>query len=150
MKANGFLLIAGGLLAVTAAAKLYSSFPASPVLLSREPVFMLPLRSLFIVSGILELAIALYCIWSRSNFNRALLIVCISTTFVLYRAALLSFGYTGPCPCLGTVTDSIGISPEKADYFLLSMLITMLIGGSVILFREYAARSLSAGNGSIK
>jgi hypothetical protein len=110
-----FIYSAVVLLSVSASAKLISSGGTAKIL--ARPDALLPLTNqqlLWLVGGI-ELAVVFFCIASKRNWLSAIIISWLATCFWLYRLGLLWVGYTKACSCLGTMTDSIGISPDTAD-----------------------------------
>jgi hypothetical protein len=129
-----FSYSAGFLLLITAIAKLISSLGNSPILALPDPIFAIPFRWMFCVVGIIELAIAYVCLFNEHIGLRTGLVALLSTNFALYRLGLLLVGYYKPCPCLGNLTDALGISPQTADTAMKIILAYLLIGSYATLF----------------
>ena len=59
---NGFMFSAGILLLVTSLAKIVGSFGKAELLKQPDPIFAFPFRDLMLISGIIELIIAGFCL----------------------------------------------------------------------------------------
>jgi Methylamine utilisation protein MauE len=128
-----FIYSAAVILLITAAAKLVSSFGAQPVLAAGAPVFPVSYRALFRIVGSLEVGVALVCLLNKRTRLQVELIGLLAACFAAYRFGLYFFHYNMPCGCLGYVTDSLHISPYRADSIMLFVLGYLLIGSSTIL-----------------
>ena len=129
-----FVYSAAGLLVATAAAKIISSLGFSRILLERDFVTGLLFRDLFRVVSVVELGIALVCLFSKRIWLSAALTAWLATSFLMYRLALLWAGYRRPCPCLGNLTDMLHISPQTADTAVKIILGYLLLGSYATLF----------------
>lgn len=123
-----FIFMAGGLLLVTAVAKVISGLGQARVLASSEPITGFPFRWVLLVVGGIELGIALVCFCSKNLPLQTALIAWLGTSFVVYRLGLLMVGYTGPCYCAGHLTDALQLSPQLVDRLMKGMLAFLLIG----------------------
>jgi len=130
-----FIRTAGVILFVTAVAKLFSATGSARILQLHDPVFLLPFRLLFWLVGILELGIALACFFSQNIRFPALLLAWLSTCFLTYRIAVKAVGYHGACPCLGSLTDALHISPHLGDSLMFGVFVYLIIGSYSMLFR---------------
>jgi hypothetical protein len=128
-----FIISAGVILLLTAFAKFDSAMGEAHILQTPDPVIGLPFRVLFIVVSGLETMVALLCFFSRRNSLQAGFVAWLATGFVVYRLGLFWVGYQKPCNCLGNLTDSLGISPEVADWIMKGILAYLLIGSYVIV-----------------
>jgi hypothetical protein len=129
-----FILSAGVLLFLVAAAKLISSFGTATVLRMPDPILSIPFRQVFRVVGLLELIITAVCFFSKNIELRVGLVAGLATTFVLYRLGLLWVGYHKPCNCLGSMTSELHISSAFADTIMKIILAYLLIGSYAALF----------------
>lgn len=134
--AKYFLFFAGVLLVVTAGAKLISSNGSAHILNYADPILGISFRQIFRFVGVLELAIALVCLFGKRLELMAGLVAWLSTAFVAYRFGLWWIGYYHyrPCPCLGNLTDALHISPQTADTAMKIILAYLLIGSYATLF----------------
>ncbi|HEX5398267.1 MAG TPA: hypothetical protein VFY06_04390 [Verrucomicrobiae bacterium] len=124
-----FLFSAGVVLMVTAVAKLGSALGRERILGKYDPLFAVSYRTLFILAGILEMAASLGCLFVKSVVTRLGLVAWLATMFVIYRFSLNWIGYVRPCPCLGSLTAAIHLSPQVADTVLKGVLAYLLLGG---------------------
>jgi hypothetical protein len=123
-----FLKSAGVLLLATALAKLISAAGSARLLQIPDPVLNVPFRVLFCVVAGLEIVSAIWCFLDQNVKFRAGLVAWLGTCFVFYRVGLGWVGSQKHCPCLGTLTDSLHIPPETADFGLKVILGYLLIG----------------------
>jgi len=116
------------ILIITGAAKLVSSAGEGAVLLTTDPVFGIKFKAFFVISGILELAIATICFSRLSERIKLTALAWLATLIATYRAGAYFADYRQPCPCLGTLTGAIGISPFIADKMMLGCAMFILVG----------------------
>jgi hypothetical protein len=114
--------------AVTGGAKIISSFGQTGILLIPDPVFGLAFKTLLVLTGIVELMIALLCVVLKNENLQLILIAQMLINFILYRFALSLSGWKGMCPCLGHLTDALHISPSIADLISKLVLVLLIIG----------------------
>jgi hypothetical protein len=129
-----FTQSAGLILLLTALAKLVSSAGHQAVLLTSDPVFGIPFRCFFLATGVVELIIALFCLTSGRVRASTVLIMWLTINCLVYRAGMYWVGYNSPCKCLGTLTDSLHISPGTADAVLKIILAYFGIGSCAALW----------------
>jgi hypothetical protein len=128
-----FVYSAGTLLLFTAAAKLVSSGGDARILQMTDPIVGIRFRNLLWLVGGVELVVAVVCLSRRRLGLQAALVGWFAVNCVVYRLSLLLVGYHRPCPCLGTLTDSLGVSPNVVDNFLKTVLAYLLLGSCITL-----------------
>lgn len=131
-----FSVLAGILLLVTGAAKIFSSFGHSEILVTTDPIFGFTFRRLMILAGLLEIMVAICCFYPKNRVMSMTFVAWLSSLLLLYRVGLKLIGWRHPCPCAGYVTDALNISPGKAD-FIMKMILAYLLFvsyGSLFLF----------------
>jgi hypothetical protein len=149
-----FILTSGITLGVTAIAKLISVFGTQILLLQPDPVIGLSFRHLLLLAGVVELVIACLCLFTNKLKLNTLLIAWVSTCFLLYRIGLSWINASGPCHCLGNLTDALHISPQTADIIMKVVLTYLFIGSYGLLFWQWRRRRGAgavlpkAGNGA--
>jgi len=132
-----FIWMASIVLVIAGIAKLISSGGNARYLMASDPVFGIPFRNLFWLVGIIEVATFLLCTMTNGIRLKVVLLAWISCGFASYRLSLFTLGYQRPCPCLGDLTDAIGIPQSVADIAMLSIFVFLLFGSC------FAAISLS-------
>ena len=152
---RALILSASAVLVATAAAKIVSGFGSVRVLDTDDPIFQLPFRQVFFGVAALELVVASICIFTHRTWLHAAVLAWLSTSFLGYRLGLLILDYHRPCGCLGTFTDSLGISPNTAEHLMGVVLTYLLLISYGTLFwlwksrlvipRTAAASGLSSG-----
>lgn len=83
--------------------------------------------------GLLEIAVASVCLFSKQPVVALGLTAWLSTNFVLYRLGLWWMDWKSPCGCLGNLTDALHISPQTADNIMKVLLAYLLIGSYGLL-----------------
>jgi hypothetical protein len=129
-----FLHSAGVLLVATALAKLMSSFGSAPILLTSDPILVIPFRYVFWLVGGIEMSVAALCFWGRKPWVAAAFVAWLASAFVLYRLGLIAIGYARPCTCLGNLTDALHLSPAAANSIMVLILAYLFVGsyGSLV------------------
>jgi hypothetical protein len=118
-------------LALTACAKVISAFGKAPILDSPDVLFPIRTRLLLCVVGITEIIIVALLLSQMQTRIKIFVLLWLAFSFFLYKTALFALHAPLPCPCLGTVTASLGIAPKTAtivtDVFLMYYLTGSLI-----------------------
>lgn len=139
-KSRLFIIFSGILLLTTGLAKLVSAFGSAPILYSVSPILPLSFRTLMLFAGVIEVSIGLYCTICSSKTEAILMIAWISTVFAIYRFSLWAIDWKLPCPCLGSLTGALHISPELSDNIIKVVLSGLLAGSYTIIASRYLER----------
>jgi hypothetical protein len=135
--ADRFVKIAGIILAITSFAKFVSASGTHKVLNVVDPVSGFTFRHLMSLAGVVELAIALYCIFSKNSIRATVLIAWVATGLIAYRVSLWWVDWKSPCLCFGNLTDALNISPETADAVAKILLTFLTVASYLILFYNW-------------
>jgi hypothetical protein len=130
MKMSGvriYSYLTGFLLLTTAASKLFAATGSARILEIDDPIIGVPFHLVFLIVGAVELAIAIFCFFSKSTELKAGLVAWLATCFLVYRLGLAWMGYHRPCSCLGNLTDRLHVDPETADAVMKVILGYLLI-----------------------
>ena len=122
---NWFFKSAAALLVVTAAAKLYSAGGGARILRIRDALLHIGYRPLMLLAALLEIAIAVFLLRSRSELKRSLVLLWLSTNFLLYHLGSYLIG-VHLCPCLGQLADRLPLPRGLADIALQVLLLYWL------------------------
>jgi hypothetical protein len=125
---------------ITAAAKLLSATGQAALLEFPDPLIGLTNRHVLLLVGSVELAVAAGLISALGPRNKYLLLAWLSANFLLYRVGFHSVSPGKPCPCLGTLTESLPLSQGTVDVLLWSAVIYLLLG-SVLILGQLGRRS---------
>ena len=137
-----FIYSAGIILLITASAKFLSAAGAAKVLEAPDPIFTVRFRDLFWFVGAVEFAVGFICLFSKRLWLQTVLLLSLAASFLLYRIGTWWIGFEGYCKCLGTLTDSIGVSPQNADTLMKFLLGYLTLGScAAMLFLAKADRS---------
>jgi hypothetical protein len=128
-----FTLSASVVLALTGLAKIYSGFGKAHLLEVADPIFGTAFRVTMVSTGSLELVVAVVCLLDTRLSAAPALVTLLGSSFLIYRAGLHWTGWHKPCNCLGTLTDSIGLSPDIADFLLKTISAYLFVGGYILL-----------------
>ncbi len=134
-----FLISAAFFLAITAAAKIFSSFGHAIILKTDDPLLKLSYRHLFWLVGGIELAIAGVCVFGKNVWLQAGLLAYLATNFVIYRFGINYMGFH-VCPCMGYLTESLPVSQTTTDLILKCILAYLLIGSYATLLVRWMHR----------
>ena len=128
-----FIKSAGVLLAITGAAKIVSACSSAKIFMAADPVLFIPFRYVFFAAGVIELVVAFLCLGGKSVKLPVFSLVWLTTSFVIYRIGWHWVCHQHYCPCLGTLTDALHISPGGAD-LALKIVLAYLLAGSYAAF----------------
>jgi hypothetical protein len=131
---NSFILSAGAIICITGVAKLLSAQGNTKLLGVVDPIVGLKFGRLLMLVGVIEVAVALICFFSKRQTLALGLVAWMSTNFVVYRLGLWWMDWHRPCNCLGNLTDTLHISPQVADDIMKVLLAYLLIGSYGLLF----------------
>jgi hypothetical protein len=128
-----YIIIASALLLVTGSAKLISSAGHAPFLDVSDDLLPISTRLLFVIVGIMELLLGSMGLLRKQNRLTLMLIGCLASEFILYRAGLLWLGIHKPCKCLGSIADTFGLSEHFFDRLSFFILIYLIVGSYTLL-----------------
>lgn len=132
--AKVFLGSAVVILAITAVAKVVSATGDTRILAEADPLLnMLSTRQVMLLAVVLEVCAIAFILRERGTVLRAAGVAWVGTVFTAYRLGLWWIDYQGPCKCLGSVTDAIGIPPATAEVVSKVVLGYLLAGSCAIL-----------------
>jgi len=128
-----FVISAGVIFAITAAAKLVSAMGDARILNHADPLLGLKTRHVLAGVGAVEAALAAFLFFSRNAWLKLSLTAWMATNFLVYRLGIWWLDAPKPCGCLGTVTDALPLSPRMVDYGMKGILAYLLIGGFTLI-----------------
>jgi hypothetical protein len=134
---NGFLPVAGALLALLGMLKVWSWLTSSNFLVVIDPVIGINSRLLMLGIGLVEIAVAAVCLLAGRERLAVSLVAWLATNFVVYRIGLWWIGWQRPCGCLGYLSDALHISAQAADVLSLVILAFLLVGSYGWLFSQW-------------
>ena len=133
---KAFIISASVILILTGTAKVVSTFGKAEVLNLADPIFGIPFRNLMLLTGLVDLITALFCIFNANQKLNEYCIIWIVVNFLLYRVGLKCVGWHRPCSCLGNITGAIGLSPQRADLIMTWVLAYLVAGIAAILINK--------------
>jgi|WetSurMetagenome_2_1015567.scaffolds.fasta_scaffold368517_2 hypothetical protein len=134
-----FTKSAGVALSTTAVGKLLSAIGPSRALDIPDPVVGVPFRQLLVLVGLVELAIAFFCLFTDNGRFSLLALAWVATNFLLYRLTLWFAGWHHPCACMGSLAGMLHLSDRAADNIMKGMLVYLLLGSYGVLFWQSRA-----------
>ncbi len=96
-----FILTAGGVLAVTGVAKIWTGLGDSKFLAVVDPIIGVKFGPLMLAVGMAEIAVGLVCCLSKRQTLALGLVAWLATNFLVYRLGLWWMDWHRPCNCLG-------------------------------------------------
>jgi hypothetical protein len=91
------------------------------------------MRHVLWLTATYELVVLLFIMISSRNSAKGLVIAITGAQFLLYRICKALLGDMSPCPCLGSVPRSLGLSDSFADWLLIGIASYFLCGGVLSL-----------------
>lgn len=119
--------IAGVLLVVTGALKLFSGLGTEKVLDQPDPIFGINTGGLLFFAGLVEIGIGGVCVCRSNGRFAAGLLGMLATTLLIYRIGLMAVHFNGYCQCVGSLTAAIHLSPQLADNSMRVLLGVLLV-----------------------
>ena len=132
-----FSTAAGVVLATTGIGKLWSALGSVKLLAVADPVVGVPFRYLLLAVGVVELAIAGVCFFSRNKRLATMLVAWLATDFLVYRAGLWWMGWHRPCGCMGSLMSALDLSERAADNIMKVFLAYLLMGSYGLLIWQW-------------
>lgn len=127
----------GMILSLFGGGKIFSCFSTAPILQTHDLIFLVPYKYTFLIVGAIEIFIGLQCILCRKYKLNAIVILWLSFSFLFYRLGILWIAAPKPCYCLGSLTDTLRITPETADAIAKTFLGYMFLGACCMLLSEW-------------
>ena len=124
---------AAAILLLTGLAKLFSSLGTAEIFEVLDPVFILKFRYVLVGVGLVELAVATVLLCGLHWELKALLTLWIGGSFAIYRVGLVMLDFDAPCPCVGSVAKSLGVSEKVTRLGTASAMLYLLVGSTVLL-----------------
>lgn len=147
---KAFVFAACALFTITGLAKIVAGLGDAKFLTVVDPILGLKFGQLMLLVGVVEIVIALVCIFSKRQTLALGLVAWMSTNFVVYRLGLYWMNWQKPCSCLGNLTDAIHIRPETADNIMKVLLAYLLIGSYGLLIWQWRQRKQLGGEPPIQ
>lgn len=135
-----FSVMGASILVLVAAAKLVSAAGHAGVLDTPDDMLLVPRRWVLVGVGSIELLAAAVVLFSRSRPAAPYVFLWLGLCFAGYRVAHAMGQFTQPCSCLGTVTDSLPLSPETVTRLLLGVIAYFIAGGAYFAFWDRGSR----------
>lgn len=132
-----FVSSAGVILGLTGVAKVWSAFGDVKLLTGVDPIVGLEFKHLMLGVGMVEIAIALVCLFSKRQTLAIGLVAWLATNFLVYRLGLWWLDWKKPCGCLGNITDALHLSPQTADNIVQVLLAYLLVGSYGLLLWQW-------------
>jgi hypothetical protein len=130
---KGFIYSSTVSLIITALAKLASAFGGAAILDSPDLLFPIKMRFLLCLVGIIELIVVALLLSQAQIRIKVYILLWLALSFCIYKASMWSLHASSPCPCLGTITASIGITPKTAASITDGLLVYYLAGSLICL-----------------
>lgn len=137
---TSFLYSVVGILFFTAIAKLVSALGNAPILDTPEPVLGFSYRQLLLMAGALEALVVVIILVARKPVVKLSAVAWLICVFMVYRIGSYAIDTSSYCPCLGTLTEMLAISPKTADRLTFWLAIYMLTGSFGLLLRHFSER----------
>lgn len=134
-------LIIGGVLFLTAGAKMVSFVLPPPLYDMRDPLLGMKVNTVMALAAIIEVAAGLLLIRRNTHWHlKALVSLVLGLTFIWYHLAGLILGVKRHCPCLGSVNKFTPLTDPILIHALMGFSIYMIATGflGILLIHNYS------------
>jgi hypothetical protein len=135
-----FIYTAGGMLLALALVNLLSCIGSAQILHLPDPLLGIPLRMAMLITGGMELAVALICLFGQRQGLQMALIAWLVTNFTVYQIGMLWQGCHRQWGCLGNISATLQIPPNMANAAMISSLTFLLLGAFTTLLWPWFAK----------
>ncbi len=129
------------LLLLTGAAKLYSTTGTDAILGYTDPVLGINYRMIFLVAGGAEIATVYLMLGLPRHSICFLLPGWLGVCFITYRVLWWLERPAGYCPCMGTLTTAIHLSPSSASVLFFFLALVLLAGSALMAYSRRSQRA---------
>ncbi|HEV2454060.1 MAG TPA: hypothetical protein VGY98_07350 [Verrucomicrobiae bacterium] len=126
---RGFYVSCAAILVVTACAKIWSAHLSTPILFRRDSLLYIDTQHVLVFAAIYELLVSFFLVFSHRNCVKSILIAITGSEFLLYRFFKAAMHDPRPCPCLGNVPASIGLTDNSVNWILIAIASYFVCGG---------------------
>lgn len=131
---RSFIYSAGAILLVAALERfLIATGNAQHVLSQPDPILGIPLRYAVVIVGVLELIVAVICLFGRQVGTRIGWLVWFSTNFIIFRVGLIWEHSQPQGACWGTLTDPLNLSSGTTRLVMKLVPIYLVLGSFAAL-----------------
>jgi len=131
-----YLASIGAALVVVGCAKVYSGSGSARILQQPDPVLLASNRLILLAAALAEFGVVSYLMLGVSTARKFIVVIWLAGLFCVYRIGLWWLAPGAPCPCLGTITERLPLSPSHINFALKCFLAYMLCGSVYFLLRN--------------
>lgn len=113
--------------------KLFSAFDNAAILSAQDPVFLLQVRYVLVIVGLIELGVGTALCLLKDKVLRLYLVAWLFSGFLAYRSTLFLGNLQRPCGCLGIITGKLPFRQATLDHAALGLAMLMFVGSVVLL-----------------
>ena len=128
-----FVVSAAFILLFTALVKLASFIEGGPLIERKDPVFNIKLSFFFFFSATVEIIAAAMIFGCGRNVRSCLIVLWVSSLFIIYRLTLYLIGWGGFCQCLGNFSEWSGLSNQQLNALASAMAWYLFLGSLVLI-----------------
>jgi hypothetical protein len=133
-----FFNFSAAMLFLTGVAKLYSSAGTARILNIQDQLLHLGYRPLMISTGILEVSVGVFLLMNHNNLWRCLVLLFLSANFLFDHAGNYLLGIH-LCPCLGHLSDRLGLPLGLPEVILQFLVLYWLLNSLIMLWRSWGS-----------
>jgi predicted RNA-binding Zn-ribbon protein involved in translation (DUF1610 family) len=127
---RSFILSAGAILLVAALTRFFIAFSNAQVLSLPEPMIGIPLRDAVLLVGLMELAVALLCLFGKRIGLQVGCVAWLAVTYAVYRIGAIAMGGHHQATAIGSLTNPLQLSRGFAGMMVGLAPVCLLMGGS--------------------
>ena len=137
---RSFICTAGGVLLALSLVSLLGTTGSAQVLRLPDPLLGIPLRLTMLITGAMELVVALVCLFGQRRGLQTTLIAWLITDFAVYQIGMIWQGSHRQWGCLGNLSATLQISPHLANVVMISLFAYLFLGAYATLLWPWFAK----------
>lgn len=147
---KGFIYFAGAILFAAALIRFIVAAGDAPALSLPEPMLGIPLRYAVLTVGVLELIVALICLFGRQTHIQIVWLAWLATDYLVFQIALfLNHGHP-QATCIGSLTDPLQLTAGLPGKILQFIPISLSLGSYAALVLVWLERKKRRASEFIK
>ncbi len=130
---RSFICMAGGLLLALSLVSLLGTTGSAQDLLLSDPLLGIQLRLAMLITGAMELFVALICLFGHRRGLQTGLIAWLATNFAAYQIGMRWHGSHSQWGCLSSLSATLQIPSNWTGFLMISILGCLLLGAYAVL-----------------
>jgi hypothetical protein len=124
-------------LAITSFSKVVAVVAESRALAAPSPLFnLLSNRQHLATAAFMEFGVVFVLLAERTRLQKSAALAWLTTTFIVYRFALVWLGFIGSCSCAGAIEWLFPLKEKQVDMVMMFILVVLWVGSVTTLIQS--------------